>query len=70
MLAEEATGPSKLAALFYQQMETGEAKEADLAQAAKCLVFLSLHLYQADEAAGRLPSQHAVTKEAGEPCRL
>ena len=46
-------------------MEATAAKEGDLAQAAKCLVFLSLHLYHADEAAGRLPAQHAVSKEAG-----
>lgn len=67
LLADRAGGASKLAALFYQQMEATLAKESDLAQAAKCLVFLSLHLYQGDEAAGRLPAQHAVTEEAGTP---
>ena len=67
LLHSEAGSPARLAALFYQQLEAGAAKDANLAQSAKCLVFLSLHMYQADQAAGRLPAQRtAAPADAGD----
>lgn len=59
MLEEDANTPAKLAALLYQQMEATEAKQADLLQATKCLIFISPHLYALDKRTGRLPTQQA-----------
>lgn len=59
MLVEDANTPAKLAALLYQQMEATEAKQADLLQATKCLIFISPHLYALDKKTGRLPTQQA-----------
>ena len=57
MLQEDLNAPAQLAALLYQQMEATEAKQADLLQSSKCLIFLSPHLYDLDKKTGRLPTQ-------------
>lgn len=54
---DDTNTPARLAALLYQQMEATEAKQADLLQASKCLIFLTLHLHALDERLGRLPTQ-------------
>ena len=63
LLEEDPNAPASLAALLYQQLEATEAKQADLLQASKCLIFLTPHLYAADERSGRLPSQQATANE-------
>ena len=56
-LEEDQDIPSNVAALLYQQLEAVEAKQADLLQTSKCLIFLAPHLYSLDEKRGRLPAQ-------------
>ena len=65
---EAGNGPATLAGLLYQQLEAVEAKQADLLQASKCLIFLTPHLHSLDERQGRLPAQHAAANDitAGE----
>lgn len=52
MLEDPVASPDRLAALFYLQLEATEAREANLAQSAKCLVFLLPHLRDAAADAG------------------
>ena len=68
LVAEREDAPAVLAGLLYQQLEATEAKQADLLQTSKCLIFLAPHLYSLDEQHGRLPSQRASAdkKDEGE----
>lgn len=66
MLEEEADAPATLAALLYQQLEAREAKQADLLQSSKCLVFLAPQLYEMSEREGLLPSQQVLDKDRAE----
>lgn len=44
-----------LALQFFRQLDSSSADEAIASQAVKCLVFLSLSMFQTDKAAGNLP---------------
>ncbi|EFN57812.1 hypothetical protein CHLNCDRAFT_51116 [Chlorella variabilis] len=44
-----------LALSFFRQLDSEAADEALAGQAVKCLVFLATHMYEDDEAAGRVP---------------
>lgn len=60
MLADgDSTLPGALALSFFRQIESNTADQDLAGQAVKCLVFLSLLMWEADEAAGRVPSWRA-----------
>ena len=60
--AGETTLPGAIALSFFRQLESNTIDQDLAGQAVKCLVFLSLPMWDADEAADRIPSWRANKK--------